>query len=411
MLYPPFLTAIPYARRAVTPTHVIAGLVPATRARRRRSKRASGDHDQRLRAWVAGTSPAMTSGGGSIFAGRLADACPRTLNSEEPAGSDGQDRSFEPRRGARGGPDATGQAQRARFRDAGRSDRGLSGAAGGGRAGHRHPRRGAGVLRGTRLARARRRPGWGCVDRDHAARDRALSAPGGGGRARRRHRWRQRARAALRLRDRQRDGPVRHVAGQDRPRALLVPRPEAAGGGRSGRRARDADAGRPAARHSDGGPRADPPRRPAPAARERRDRPDRAAGGQRALVAARDESGAGAGDGVPRGRAARGRRRPSGRRLGQRRRPRGNRRDARAPVAPVRGSVMGVRLEKPWRALTAENVAGLAGELGVYQLGDVEGRVVRIGYAGGRTLFGLRSELEAALAKGEAAQFRTEVTA
>ena len=72
---------------------------------------------------------------------------------------------------------------------------------------------------------------------------------------------------------------------------------------------------------------------------------------------------------------------------------------------------MGVRLEKPWRDLTAANVAALAGELGVYQLADAEGRVLRIGYAGGRTLFGLRSELAAALAAGEAAKFRTEVTA
>lgn len=72
---------------------------------------------------------------------------------------------------------------------------------------------------------------------------------------------------------------------------------------------------------------------------------------------------------------------------------------------------MGVRLEKPWRPLEAENVAQLRGELGVYQLADADGSVVRIGYAGGRTLFGLRGELEAALAKREAAQFRTEVTA
>jgi hypothetical protein len=72
---------------------------------------------------------------------------------------------------------------------------------------------------------------------------------------------------------------------------------------------------------------------------------------------------------------------------------------------------MGVRLEKPWRELTAANVASLAAELGVYQLGDAQGRVLRIGYAGGRTLFGLRSELEAALAAGEAAKYRTEVTA
>jgi len=72
---------------------------------------------------------------------------------------------------------------------------------------------------------------------------------------------------------------------------------------------------------------------------------------------------------------------------------------------------MGVRLEKPWRDLTAANVAALGAELGVYQLADAEGRVLRIGYAGGRTLFGLRSELAAALAAGEATRFRTEVTA
>ena len=72
---------------------------------------------------------------------------------------------------------------------------------------------------------------------------------------------------------------------------------------------------------------------------------------------------------------------------------------------------MGVRLDKPWRALSAANVAALAAELGVYQLADEDGRIMRIGYAGGRTLFGLRSELEAALAAGEAAKFRTEVNA
>jgi hypothetical protein len=71
---------------------------------------------------------------------------------------------------------------------------------------------------------------------------------------------------------------------------------------------------------------------------------------------------------------------------------------------------MGVRLEKPWRALDAPTVAKVAAELGVYELAGVDQRVVRIGYAGGRTLFGLRSELQAAFAAGEAALFRTEVT-
>jgi hypothetical protein len=71
----------------------------------------------------------------------------------------------------------------------------------------------------------------------------------------------------------------------------------------------------------------------------------------------------------------------------------------------------GVRLDKPWRPLNAETVADLRGELGVYQLGDADGRVLRIGYAGGRSLFGLRGELGAALSAGEATRFRVEVTA
>jgi hypothetical protein len=70
-----------------------------------------------------------------------------------------------------------------------------------------------------------------------------------------------------------------------------------------------------------------------------------------------------------------------------------------------------VRLTKPWTALTAEAVADLRGELGVYQLADADGEVLRIGYAGGRSLFGLRGELAAVLASGEAASFRVEVTA
>jgi hypothetical protein len=70
-----------------------------------------------------------------------------------------------------------------------------------------------------------------------------------------------------------------------------------------------------------------------------------------------------------------------------------------------------VRLDKPWRPLNPETVADLRGELGVYQLADDEGRVLRIGYAGGRSLFGLKGELGAALAAREAARFRVEVTA
>lgn len=71
-----------------------------------------------------------------------------------------------------------------------------------------------------------------------------------------------------------------------------------------------------------------------------------------------------------------------------------------------------IRLEKPWKELTKETVARLGAELGVYQIGDEMGSVIKIGYAGGRSLFGLRSELMTVLAghEGRALRFRTEVT-
>lgn len=68
---------------------------------------------------------------------------------------------------------------------------------------------------------------------------------------------------------------------------------------------------------------------------------------------------------------------------------------------------MNLRLEKPWQDLTDERLQRLPGQLGVYQLGDAEGRVVYIGFAGGKSLFGLRSELQKRL--GAAARFRYEV--
>ena len=72
---------------------------------------------------------------------------------------------------------------------------------------------------------------------------------------------------------------------------------------------------------------------------------------------------------------------------------------------------MGIRLEKPWRELGPETLRALPGQLGVFQLGDAEGRVLHIGYAGGRALFGLRSAVqEAARRFPEARRFRYEVT-
>jgi hypothetical protein len=72
---------------------------------------------------------------------------------------------------------------------------------------------------------------------------------------------------------------------------------------------------------------------------------------------------------------------------------------------------MSIRMEKPWIELTPEAVKALPGQLGVYQLADASGRVVQIGFAGGRSLFGLRSEIERALRErpAGAVRFRTEV--
>ncbi len=72
---------------------------------------------------------------------------------------------------------------------------------------------------------------------------------------------------------------------------------------------------------------------------------------------------------------------------------------------------MGIRIVKPWSALGTEAVRALPGQLGVFELADAEGRVLKIGYAGGRSLFGLRSEIEAAGRRHRGArQFRYEVT-
>jgi hypothetical protein len=72
---------------------------------------------------------------------------------------------------------------------------------------------------------------------------------------------------------------------------------------------------------------------------------------------------------------------------------------------------MAIRLEKPWQELTAAAVRALPGQLGVFQLADRKGRVIFIGYAGGRSLFGIKSEIEQARTRHrDAAGFRYEIT-
>ena len=70
---------------------------------------------------------------------------------------------------------------------------------------------------------------------------------------------------------------------------------------------------------------------------------------------------------------------------------------------------MGVQLDKPWRPCV--DLESLPGHMGVYELGNEAGEVIFVGYAGGRSRFGLRGEIEAATARfGDAAGFRYEVT-
>lgn len=72
---------------------------------------------------------------------------------------------------------------------------------------------------------------------------------------------------------------------------------------------------------------------------------------------------------------------------------------------------MAIRLDKDWIDLTDENVQKLAGQLGVYQLGNADGDILYIGVAGGRSLFGLRGEIGKALddPPTDATCFRYEV--
>ena len=68
---------------------------------------------------------------------------------------------------------------------------------------------------------------------------------------------------------------------------------------------------------------------------------------------------------------------------------------------------MKLHLDKPWLELSEERVRRLPGQMGVFQLGDEGGAVLYIGFAGGKSLFGLRSELEKRI--GTAPRFRYEV--
>ena len=70
---------------------------------------------------------------------------------------------------------------------------------------------------------------------------------------------------------------------------------------------------------------------------------------------------------------------------------------------------MSIRLTKPFQSLTPENIGELSANLGVFELADEQDKVMYIGYAGGRSLFGLRGELSACVKRTAATRFRIEI--
>jgi len=50
-------------------------------------------------------------------------------------------------------------------------------------------------------------------------------------------------------------------------------------------------------------------------------------------------------------------------------------------------------IDKPWTPRGHLRAKDLPGTMGVYELGDSSGEIIFVGYAGGRSLFGLRGQL------------------
>jgi len=72
---------------------------------------------------------------------------------------------------------------------------------------------------------------------------------------------------------------------------------------------------------------------------------------------------------------------------------------------------MSVRCNKPWQAIDAAALERLPGQLGVFELADANERVIFIGRADARSLFGLRSEVARhTKVIAAATSFRFEVT-
>ena len=70
---------------------------------------------------------------------------------------------------------------------------------------------------------------------------------------------------------------------------------------------------------------------------------------------------------------------------------------------------MGIRLTKAFTPLTDQEIDLVGGNLGIFELANENDAVLFIGYAGGKSLFGLRGVLQACKPKTSATRFRVEI--
>lgn len=66
-------------------------------------------------------------------------------------------------------------------------------------------------------------------------------------------------------------------------------------------------------------------------------------------------------------------------------------------------------LNKPWQHYNAAAPPRIPGTPGVFELGDADGQVTYIGFAGGKSRFGLRGEIASRLSGSAEGAFRYEV--
>src|SRR3546814_19841812 len=71
-------------------------------------------------------------------------------------------------------------------------------------------------------------------------------------------------------------------------------------------------------------------------------------------------------------------------------------------------SVSGLAIRSPWTEISEGAVSALHANPGVYEIADASGQTLLIGYAGGKSLFGLRGEVAKHIGNPRAGLFRVE---